>query len=205
MQAEWCPDRAVPQRPLASAGPVRTCCCRRKPGLAKGEDEVGGRSQPEMRGPGHSAQYQGPASPPGTGPGTWSMTSRAWPGTSCPSWGPALSPTPPSPLKLRRDRQPRVSGAQQTLLPRAACKAGELALTTSPWLGRTAWPLQVPRPHRLTLTHTHRVTPVVTSHPGPRTSEHTGTQSAHGPGRSDHRGLGSRSPPAWEGCDGRGH
>lgn len=131
---------------------------------------------------GHSARHQGPASLPGTGPGTWSMTSRAWPGNQLP-WGPALLPDTNQSLLAEADWPALVSGAQQTPAPRAACKAGEPAPTHLPLAGedrpghsRCLAPT-VSHSH----THTHTVTPVVTSHPGPRTGEHTGTQSAHGP------------------------
>ena len=124
-----CPQRALSERAAAGG----------KPGLAKGEDEVGGRlpSGRVRGGPrGHSARHQGPASLPGTGPGTWSMTSRAWPGNQLP-WGPALLPDTNQSLLAEADWPALVSGAQQTPAPRAACKAGEPAPTHLPLAGHS--------------------------------------------------------------------
>lgn len=188
-----CPQRALSGRAAAGG----------KPGLAKGEDEVGGRlpSRRVRGGPrkGPQCRHQGPASLPGTRPGTWSMSSRAWPEEPA-ALGSSSPPDTNDPLPGWERRTGRPGGRAQRFLPQG-CLQGRRACSYPPppppgW-GGPAWPLQVP--HRLTLTHTHRVTP--RGHKSPRTThgEHTGTQSAHGPQGGDHRGL-AQGPPAWEGC-----
>lgn len=147
------------------------CCCGREARHGQGGGR-GGWAPPQwegQRGPrGCSARHQGPASLLGTGPGTWSVTSRARPGNRLP-WGPALLPDTNQSLPAEADWPALVSRARQTPASRAACKAGEPAPTHLPLAGED-WP-----GHSRHLTpsishsHTHTHTPTH-SHKSPRTT-----------------------------------